>query len=222
MRLVFVHGWGFDASFWDALLPKLDPALGEFKVAEMGFFGGTPNYPECGGGDVLIGHSLGFLRGIAVAKKPRAWIAVNGFVRFAAEKGVKECCVSLTALKDMRRKLERDAPSVLAAFHASVGGDIPLGEPNVPALAEGLDILRDGDIKALLKTTTCPSLVLAGTHDPLVPLEASLAIGRAAAGTTATVFFEDGGHVLPLSHADRCAAEINRFLSRLSGGVGRP
>jgi pimeloyl-[acyl-carrier protein] methyl ester esterase len=51
MELVFIHGWGFDARFWDALAPLL-PAYKQ-QCVDMGFFDQQINHPPLAGGSNL-------------------------------------------------------------------------------------------------------------------------------------------------------------------------
>lgn len=60
--LLFVHGWAFDASFWAPLQKAL--SAWPQKVIDRGYFG-TPISADIEGPVVLIGHSFGFMDGVA-------------------------------------------------------------------------------------------------------------------------------------------------------------
>lgn len=64
-----------------------------------------------------------------------------------------------------------------------------------------------------------PTLLLHGTHDPLIPAEQSVRLDRAlaAAGVEHSLVLIDAGHAVPLGPATPAAAEIVRFLDRTLG-----
>jgi pimeloyl-ACP methyl ester carboxylesterase len=56
--ILFVHGWGYDAGFWDPLRQTLGDLPG--ITLDLGYFGDTRTaIPD--GITLLVGHSLGFL-----------------------------------------------------------------------------------------------------------------------------------------------------------------
>lgn len=198
MRLVFVHGWGFDPRVWDHVAAALC-GIPEVRI-DLGFFGEAKTLdftPD----DVLIGHSLGFLWGMHAYRGWQSWIAVNSFSRFAG------ACVPLAALRALRQNLKRDAEQALRDFYATIGYPAEPHLPNVERLAQGLDMLQRLDIAPILSENAAPGLVLASRNDPLVPQEASEALGRPIRWSA------DGGHLLPLTQAEWCADAIRQHVS---------
>jgi pimeloyl-[acyl-carrier protein] methyl ester esterase len=209
-ELVFIHGWGFDARFWDALAERLPQwkqvriDLGFFKKNSTAFSDILANALTSKEPRVLIGHSLGFAFG-APQTQWQGWVAINGFPRFVPD------CVPGVALREMRMRLKSDPAKCLADFHKTIGTTAPGGEPNDDQLREGLDALRDADIEKAAGIRRIPGLVLAGKHDPLVPVETSEKLGHYASdGAT----FDEGGQILPQSNPDFCAATITQFMAR--------
>lgn len=92
------------------------------------------------------------------------------------------------------------------------------GEPAPTALQAGLRLLEHADLRAALPTLPVPSLWLGGRRDLLVP---SKAMQAAAAMSPRATFVEiaGGGHAPFLGHADRVAAEVDRFLQSLPRDV---
>jgi len=90
------------------------------------------------------------------------------------------------------------------------------GEPDRAALAAGLGILREADLRDALPRITLPALVVAGEHDRLTPPEAGRAL---ALGLPAARFklVERSGHAPFLSHAAEVLAEVGGFLARHPG-----
>ncbi|GAA0529319.1 pimeloyl-[acyl-carrier protein] methyl ester esterase [Rhizomicrobium palustre] len=201
MRLVFVHGWGFDASFWD----DLAGALPEFDAArvELGFLGREFSLPTFSPDDVLIGHSLGFLWGATQYQGWSRMIAINAFAEFSGEMGVASA-----SLRAMRTSLKRDPQKTLANFYASLNGPQVPREFQAERLAEGLAWLQDW---RLGEKPGVPSLVLSGAKDPLLPARATTHLAEMLDAPAR--LHETGGHLLPLSDPKWCAAAIRAFLA---------
>jgi pimeloyl-[acyl-carrier protein] methyl ester esterase len=87
------------------------------------------------------------------------------------------------------------------------------GEPEPRALATGLEILRNADLRDVLPRIALPSLVIAGEHDRLTPPGA----GRVLAAQLPSARFqlvEHSGHAPFLSHPQPVLAEVLGFLAR--------
>jgi pimeloyl-[acyl-carrier protein] methyl ester esterase len=85
------------------------------------------------------------------------------------------------------------------------------GEPDRRALATGLEILRDADLRDGLSRIAQPALVIAGEYDRLTPPEA----GRELASALPQARFfqvERAGHAPFLSHAAEVLAAVLPFL----------
>ncbi|HUY68731.1 MAG TPA: alpha/beta hydrolase [Alphaproteobacteria bacterium] len=231
VELVFIHGWGFDASFWDPLCELLPPF--PQRRVDLGFFGASGHAPlpaktkglvppEGGtklrfslppppGGrkPVLVGHSLGFLHGVTVRQDWRGWVAINGFVRFA-EDGSGTGCMPAADLRAMKMRLQKNPRDTLKDFYQSIEAKPLSNVPDAARLCAGLDELRDGDVAKTLAALDVPGLALAARNDPLVPVRASETLGQKASG--GLLWHEDGGHNMPQSDAAWCARAITDFL----------
>jgi pimeloyl-[acyl-carrier protein] methyl ester esterase len=208
MQLVFIHGWGFEARFWDALAALL-PGY-KYRRIDLGFFGEAADDIHDGAPSILVGHSLGFLYGINRYKNWAGWIAINSFSRFVATDS-KAGCVNTAALRTMRKKLPNDPQDTLAEFYALIGATASPAKaaPRVERLCEGLDELRDSDIGGALAAAAKPGLALAARNDPLVPVAASEALQVPHARL---YWHPDGGHLLPQSAAPWCAEKMTGFM----------
>lgn len=135
--------------------------------------------------------------------------------------------VSALLMRQFTSALQRDAPSLLRRFVALQGqGDAqavrvahklrtalftnPLPSPE--ALGAGLELLRSGDLRALLPAIAQPALVLHGERDAVTPCAAGEAL---AAGLSHAQFekISAAGHAPFLSRADAMAARIGTFLN---------
>lgn len=203
MRLRFLHGWGFDADLWRRVAAALGGRTMAF--ADAGYFG-VPRDPPARGPLLAVGHSLGAMRLLLAPPAGCAGIvAINGFDRFAGGQGVPR-----RVLDRMIARYRSDPAAVLDEFRARCGaGAAPPGRDDARLLAD-LRLLRDGDARGLWRG---PLLALDGGDDPIVPAALRAASFADAAARRETC--ADGGHLLPLSHADWCAARIAAFAGAL-------
>jgi len=206
LELVFIHGWGFDACFWDSLAERL-PQFGQHRV-ELGFFNenAATEIPETHD-KILIGHSLGFVHGIK-REGWKGWVAINSFGRFVKNDG--DGCVSAANLRDMRLRLQKNADETLRAFYQMLDAKPHADTPNIERLRYGLDELRDSDVNDIVSSMNVPGLVLAGGNDPLVPQKISQKLGSYA---EQFMLNQGGGHLLPQSAPDWCASMIVEFIA---------
>jgi pimeloyl-[acyl-carrier protein] methyl ester esterase len=198
--ILFVHGWGYDASFWD----PVRAALGEVPSAalDLGYFGvAETTLPR----DVtlLVGHSLGFLwlaRQDALKQMPL--VGINVFPRFL-EADDYHPAVAARVLERMKRRVASDTRSVLEDFWMRAGATGPDGAPNKAALAAGLDHLAAWDERENLASRASPTRLIAGEEDAIVP-----AAMTEMAFNGCEITWLPGGHALPRTHA----ADIARLI----------
>lgn len=198
MRLVFVHGWGLAPEMWDALAQLLP--LPQIRV-DLGFFGDVLA-PEFCAGDVLIGHSLGFLWGAHNFADWGGAVAINGFGRFL--RSGDQGCIAAGELRALRLALSRDPDAAVTKFRDRLGLAAAQKPAQKARLMAGLDFLRDVSLDAPL---AAPQLTLAARDDVLVPETESARLGGAA-----TLWREHGGHGLPWTAPEFCARAILTFL----------
>lgn len=207
MKLVFIHGWGFDARFWETLSPLLPHW--EKQFVDLGFFGNATGIPDAAG-NILIGHSMGFAHGMNTRKDWAGWIAINSFSRFVAIED-KVGCVPMAALLALRKQMKVDPVNGLKKFYDSIGAEPPAttAAPDVESLCQSLDELRDISIDGTPAAQDKPGLVLGAQNDPLVPIETTMAMDFLHATIK---MHASGGHVLPQSEPVWCATMIADFL----------
>jgi pimeloyl-[acyl-carrier protein] methyl ester esterase len=88
--------------------------------------------------------------------------------------------------------------------------------PDPRALALGLELLRDGDLRGRLAGLECPSLWLFGSHDTLVPAAVAPAVSALLPSARVAVI-RGAAHAPFLSHPEETAALIADFLDGLGG-----
>ncbi|NHN87348.1 alpha/beta fold hydrolase [Acetobacter conturbans] len=207
MRIVLVHGWAFSPAMWDAVRDELPH---ETLALDLGFFGPPAiTLPE----DeplLAVGHSLGLLWLLMQKPLPMGSriLGINGFTRFSRATDFP-AGVAPRVLDRMLAGLERNAEDVLRQFRANCG--VPVEDPlpeddlSVERLAQGLQLLRDGDGRVEKGRIHA---FLASRDDAIVTPDmtaASMPSGRIR-------WSEKGGHLLPLSNPALCA----RFISEMA------
>lgn len=203
MRILLVHGWGFDPGVWAPL--RAGWPVHDWQALDLGYFGPARCEPPPDL-DLVVGHSFGCLWAMgdpALAGIPL--IAVNGFPRFTAAEGYPHG-VPARVLERMLRRLREAPGEVLAAFHARCGTSVPAGEPDMERLHADLARMRDQDARSLPGQ---PVLACAAADDPLVAPELSR---QAFPGRVRML--ADGGHVLPLTRPGAVARLIEAALVR--------
>lgn len=202
-QIVLVHGWGYDASLWDAVRAHLKI---DAVTLDLGFYG-NENVGTGGMARLAVGHSLGALWWLTQA--PDAWqrlLCINGFPRFTESTDYTPA-VAPRVLSRMQQQFARDPAAVLADFHARCGGHAPTGTPDTARLAAGLDWLAHWDGRAALAARRADVVALAGAHDPIVPAAMS-AMAFAEVDT-----IDAPGHLLPITHPELCARWIERLAA---------
>jgi pimeloyl-[acyl-carrier protein] methyl ester esterase len=204
VRLVFVHGWALGPESWDFL----SPLLGIFPQArvDLGYFG-APRLPDPLPGDILVGHSAGFLWGLRQRADWAGMVAINSFSRFCLDAQGRGC-VNPASLRAMRTQFARDAGDCVKNFRASIGAPPTLGRAQESPLAENLELLRSFDAAQHLDGKLL--LVLAAKDDALAPAGEAENLAQASRGSL--VFSETGGHGLPWTAPEFCAEKIEEFL----------
>jgi pimeloyl-[acyl-carrier protein] methyl ester esterase len=210
MELVFIHGWGCDASFWDPLAGLLSEH--KQQKIERGYFGSPQTKIETGHTAILIGHSLGFMYGLQQKQDWAGWIAINSFPRFVQSSG-KPGCVHGFLLGEMRRRFAHDPQKTLAEFYKLIGENsiLNMAHLNQTLLLEGLDELREYDMQPTLSDLAVPSMVLASRNDPLVPENVGEAL-TCVNSHARLLWHETGGHMLPHTDPAWCANAVNDFI----------
>jgi len=191
-------------------------------------------YPAVPRGAALLGWSLGGMVAITLARRhprqPRALVLVATTPKFVAgpdwEHGMR-----LGVFEEFARGLAGNYRGTVQNFltlqtrgdeHAFetlrlLRGHLSShGEPDPRALAAGLAILRDADLRVELARIDLPTLVIAGEHDRLTPPAAGRAIATALPCARFQLV-ERSGHAPFLSHPAEVLAEVRGFLGRHSG-----
>lgn len=209
MKLLFIHGWGFDSSLWDGLAAH----FADCTFWERGYFG-KPAGPSPDGPFLAVTHSFGTMR--LLGDPPpgcRGIIAINGFDRFTSAEGFPGLASRI--VERMIARLRSAPREVLAEFRQRCGSDAPFGAIDEALLLTDLIALRDGDYREAAARCGLPILSLQGASDPILPAAMRAAV-FASSARCERLLHPNGGHLLPLDEAGYCAQAISAFKERLT------
>jgi pimeloyl-[acyl-carrier protein] methyl ester esterase len=206
MKLRFVHGWGFDASFWARIIDEMPGWHADCD--ERGYFGKACT-PAASGPFIFVTHSFGAMRALGGSHAQcRGLLAINGFDRFTPG-------VPPRVVERMIAKFDENPGAVIQDFRGRHGIAAPFGTPIGERLRADLVALREMDRTDESAAWPTPILSMQGAGDSLLP--ASLRDDAfAGARNVERMTHPEGGHVLPITHAAYCAQAIATFADRVA------
>lgn len=237
--LALLHGWGLHGAIWQTVAPHLESQFELFNIDLPGH-GYSAEAPvrftletvadaiveQLPARAILLGWSLGGLIALDIARRYpdrlSRLVLVAATPRFArgadwphgiAPTLLAQFAAGLT--QDYRATLQRflslqiDAHEreTLRALRAQL---FARGEPAPAALAGGLEILRDADLRANLAAVHVPTLIVHGTRDRLVPFAAGEYLARHLMQAQ-WLPLANAGHAPFLSQAQTFAAALTEF-----------
>ncbi len=199
IKLILLHGWGFQHQVWDALAATLAPHCQTYAVDLPGY-GCSPALADASLATladtlaeqlptgVWLGWSLGGLLALTVAlrhpDKVRGLYLVSSTPRFVQADDWLQA-QPLTTWERFASQLQTDWHTTLQRFLAlQVKGDAqaqhllrelrqafpPDAAPSTEVLAQGLNLLRNTDLRSELAQVRCPTCLVLGARDALVPV----------------------------------------------------
>lgn len=235
--LLCLHGWGLNAAVWEPLAEQLAgrarllaPDLpGHGARAGEGRFGDLGSAADdlaagLDGPVTVVGWSLGGLLALDMAQRYPARV-VRVVLVAATPRFVQAAdwphAVQAEVLADFARDLSWDCRATLTRFlalqvHGVPGRAMSLRDlkarclqalPHPRALAEGLEVLRDSDLRSRFAALKIPVSAVLGALDTLVPRAVADDLRRLRPGMPVEVL-PGAGHAPLLSHADALAERI--------------
>lgn len=240
LPLVCLHGWGLNGRVFDDLQrrwpgPVLAPDLpGHGAAPWTGEAHSLEDWtrllavqlpPQC----ALLGWSLGGQLALRLAaqapQQVRRLVLVATTPRFVAgpgwEAGLAPALLqrfaeglsadwqaTLAEFLQLQVRGSRDAAQVLAGLQQAV---LAQGAAQPRALAAGLALLRDTDLRAAVATVVAPALVVSGQHDRVTPPQAGAWLATALPQARHRLV-PRAGHAPFLSHPDEFCAHLADFL----------
>jgi pimeloyl-[acyl-carrier protein] methyl ester esterase len=240
-ELFLIHGWGMNAAVWSGLREALqaDYRITCVDLPGHGRSAAAGDFDLASAADALlevapaqaiwIGWSLGGMLALQAAKQAPQRIAqlslITSSPRFVTAADWPDA-VDATVLEQFFTGLQQDYRATLKRFLAlqvrgSEAANTTLrdlrqrlfahGEPDAAALAAGLAILRDADLRPQLGALTMPVQFIMGERDTLMPAAAAFA-ARALAPHAAVSIIEGAGHVPFVSHPQAFLDALLPFL----------
>ncbi|MGH8060779.1 MAG: pimeloyl-ACP methyl ester esterase BioH [Pseudoxanthomonas sp.] len=241
--LVLVHGWGLHGGVFAPLVDRLSTRY-RLYLPDLPGHGhsrddATPLTLQACVAEILartppatwLGWSLGglfALHAASVSSQVRALALVAATPRFVRGQDWPHA-VEPAVFEQFGRDLEQDYRGTLERFLAldTIGSEharaelrtlkenlYARGEPAPQALQQGLALLEQSDLRAVLPALSMPNLWISGHRDRLVSPPAM----REAAAMTPGSHYVDiggGGHAPFLGHADQVADEIRSFMDKI-------
>ncbi len=204
MELVFIHGWGFDRNIWHRMIDMLEGH--RCHLVELGFTGKPPELAVLSNA-VVVGHSLGVMWALKNAPSTmRGLVSIAGFDCFAAHIPAKE-------IRAMQRNLRTDAEKQMRGFYAACGymPFLDVHSMDLLKLDDGLRWLGEWDERMVLKNLSCAVMALGSEDDLIVPPSMT----RGIWGGYDLRMRDKGGHILPVTEAQWCAAQVGEFVNAL-------
>ncbi|HYC49016.1 MAG TPA: alpha/beta fold hydrolase [Burkholderiales bacterium] len=238
--IVFVHGWGVRASVLDALREAL-AARFETSAPALPGYGRASCMPytldrladeiarEAPAKCTVVGWSLGALVALAWARSRPDQVerlALLAGTPCFVQRGGWACAMAGPVFDDFALSLVRDCESTLSRFAAlqalgdRAAGNVarrlrqalaPCDAQSVGALAHGLALLRDSDLRFELATVRQPTLIVHGARDAVVPIGAADYLA-AALPNARLKRIEDAAHAPFISQTERVAQLLAEHL----------
>jgi pimeloyl-[acyl-carrier protein] methyl ester esterase len=117
-----------------------------------------------------------------------------------------DCTATLQRFLSLQVRGDADAREVLRQLRRKL---LQRPASDVAALAAGLRILKDSDLRALLPQISQPALILHGTQDTVVPLAAGEFMAREMRDARLTQIA--GAAHAPFAHVQQIACSIREF-----------
>ena len=236
--LVLIHGWGMCPTVWDALCAELDPAWQVHRLTLPGHgpdapvaAGGTlsewadallPAIPE---GAMLCGWSLGAMLAMAIAHRAPTRVsrlALLGATPSFVQRPGWPSALDTDTVEGFRSAYAADPAKTRKRFVAlQAMGEADrrgmaqaltaaLAEGDVATQADGLRILAEADLRAIIPAIRQPVRLLHGAHDALMPEAAAIWLADTLPEGRLSVF-DDAGHAPLISRARDCAVLLQGF-----------
>lgn len=236
--VVFLHGWGHGPAVWNDVIAQIGTRRAAHAPDLAAFSCRSPDAlvtlaadlarhapPRCVAAGWSLGGQVALQWALAAPRQVVALVLVGTSPCFVERAGWP-CGMARSVFEDFSRAVETDGAGALRRFAQlcarhdddaravarklrRVASDQPASRAQ--ALAAGLAILREADLRPRLADIGQPALVLHGERDALVPMAAASRLARGL--PRATLAAVDGaGHAPLLSRARHLTETVLAFL----------
>ena len=228
MKTLFFPGWATSPEIFEPYYRDLQPD--SFMAMDFGYFsdrsgiaGLKPTETAACLPDercVIVGVSMGSLHALHAAalfpERVAGVLIVSGFARFLEDEGYP--AQAKTALETMRAQLAEKPRALLGGFYRSLAypSKIYFKVPdtlNLERLDEGLRLLGELDMRALLTNIGCPVSIVHGGRDKIVSRFCAEFLAERISCANLTIF-DDAGHGVLATHAAECQKLLEDFVGR--------
>ena len=236
--IVLLHGWGLSAAVWAPLRAHLSPAQAIHAPDLPGHGSAAPagdtlaswadalvaTLPDKA---LVVGWSLGGMLALHIARhypqKVARLVLIDTTPRFVQADDWQPA-LSAATLADFRHNFDADPAATQRRFvalqslgdaarknvSASLTAALTAADDKQPALATGLRLLAETDLRDAVPAITQPVRLLHGGEDKLMPVAAAEWLADTLPNARLSVF-GDAGHAPFVSRAQECAALIESF-----------
>ncbi|MUK49074.1 pimeloyl-ACP methyl ester esterase BioH [Aliivibrio fischeri] len=240
--LVLIHGWGMNGAVWQTTSEKLSQHY-RVHTVDLSGYGHSAELGSADFDEMVkqvlaqapkkaawLGWSLGGLIATKAAltspERVSQLITVASSPRFSAEKGWRG--IKPLVLSQFTEQLKTDFTLTVERFMAlqAMGSpnakqDIKLVKkavfsrpmPDQQALATGLMILADIDLREAVSQLSMPVCRMYGRLDGLVPIKVAHDMDELMPNS-AKIVFEQASHAPFISHNDEFISELRTFLNQ--------
>jgi pimeloyl-[acyl-carrier protein] methyl ester esterase len=155
--------------------------------------------------------SLVLLAGNPLFVQTETWPGMDAYQLDAFIDGLTaNCQATLSRFMALQVKGLADYKTVLKALKEAVS---ECDVPDRQTLLDGLNVLKQSDLRPALSRLTCPVSVILGGRDKLIPVSVGQQLPQLNAGCEVNIL-DQAGHVPFLSHQQEVLAIIARFLEQ--------
>ncbi len=219
--LVFLHGWGFDHTIWESLIPSMSQSYTVYCIDIPGFdtwhefkarvLNTLPQQFAC------VGWSMGGLLATRLAlehpERVTHLINITSSPCFVAEDTWPG--IAPARLDDFYQNIEHAPHATRDAFIAlqlpKNSTYVPRGLKQQDALKQGLTILKQWDFREKLHALTLPTTYIFGRLDSIVPAK-TMAVMQTTYPHFDYHLFRKAAHAPFLSHKDEFLAILTSCM----------
>ena len=214
----FVHGWGFDKSFWFKVgyLFANHPSVNSIKFIDLSFFSNDDsiikNYDQTN--NIFIVHSYGlfwFLKNKIKCKVLINFFAAPSFIKFQ-----KNSIKKKKILSKMIYEFKSSPIKVLENFYKNCGVKSPLSTSklNKEKLLQSLYELLDSDFEITFRELDCKIYSIFSLSDEIFSPSEKI-IKKLHSKKHSIDFFDNFEHGMPYINAGQSYEIISKFLDKI-------
>lgn len=238
--LALIHGWGLGSGVWHTCAGQLE-SVARIHHVDLPGYGDTPDHGETfievtqsalealPDGVTLCGWSLGGLIAMQAAllapERVARLILVGSTPSFAQREGWTSA-QPVSVLTGFTEAVANDPSTTLQRFVAlfnqgdtkaraigrEINREILSSSPApIPTLLNGLDWLRNIDLREQVSAVRCPVLLIHGENDPLMPLPAARWLAEHLPHAQLKVF-SGVAHAPFLADPEQFVSLVRRFI----------